>query len=51
MVRNLCAYARDSGELEESKIDAMLRGCEEAVNSQRLLILNPQFVVTACVPG
>ena len=49
MVRNLCTYARDSGELEESKIDAILRRCEEAVNTQRLLVLNPQFVVTACL--
>ena len=47
MVRNLCTYARDSGELEEQKIDAILHRCEEAVNSQSLLILNPQFMVTA----
>ena len=47
MVRNLCTYARHSGELEESKIDAILHSCEEAANNQSLLILNPQFVVTA----
>jgi ubiquinone/menaquinone biosynthesis C-methylase UbiE len=47
MVRNLCRYARDSGELEGQKIDAILHTCEEAVSSQSLLILNPQFLVTA----
>jgi ubiquinone/menaquinone biosynthesis C-methylase UbiE len=47
MVRNLCTYARQGGALEEQKIDAVLTRCEEAVNSQELLILAPQFVVTA----
>jgi len=44
MVRNLCAYAREGGALE---IDAVLDRCEEAAKTQKLLILNPQFVVTA----
>jgi SAM-dependent methyltransferase len=47
MVRNLCTYARQSGELGEGKIDAVLNQCEEAAISQTLLILNPQFLVTA----
>jgi ubiquinone/menaquinone biosynthesis C-methylase UbiE len=47
MVRNLCTYARQGGALEEQKIDAVLKRCEDAVNSQQLLILTPQFVVTA----
>jgi ubiquinone/menaquinone biosynthesis C-methylase UbiE len=47
MVRNLCMYARQSGALEEHKIDAVLNRCEEAVKKQKLLILNPQFLVTA----
>ena len=47
MVRNLCAYARKSGELDEQKIDAVLNRCEEAATNQSLLIVSPQFVVTA----
>jgi hypothetical protein len=47
MVRNLCTYARASGMLEEQKIDAILDRCEEAADRGHLLILNPQFVVTA----
>ena len=47
MVRNLCTYARASGMLEEQKIDAILDRCEEAADRRHLLILNPQFVVTA----
>jgi ubiquinone/menaquinone biosynthesis C-methylase UbiE len=47
MVRNLCTYARQSRTLEDNKIDAVLSRCEEAAKSQKLLILNPQFVVTA----
>lgn len=47
MVRNLCTYARHSGELEEQKIRAILNTCEEAAICESLLILNPQFVVTA----
>ena len=47
MVRTLCTYARESGNLEEPKIEAILSRCEEAAISQELLILNPQFVVTA----
>ena len=38
---------RQGGALEEQKIDAVLKRCEDAVNSQQLLILTPQFVVTA----
>jgi SAM-dependent methyltransferase len=47
MVRNFCAYARDSGAMEASKIEAILNQCEAAANSRTLLILSPQFVVTA----
>jgi ubiquinone/menaquinone biosynthesis C-methylase UbiE len=47
MVRNLCTYARQSEALEAQKIDAVLSRCEEAAKSQKLLILNPQFLVTA----
>jgi ubiquinone/menaquinone biosynthesis C-methylase UbiE len=47
MVRNLCSYARQSGAMEEQRIDAVLNRCEEAVSSQNLMILCPQFVVTA----
>src|SRR5262249_44719452 len=47
MLRSLCAYARQSGTLDDHKIDAVLRRCEEAARSQKLLILSPQFVVTA----
>lgn len=46
MVRNLCSYARQSGKLEEHKIDAVLNRCEEAALDQELLIVCPQFVVT-----
>lgn len=46
MVRNLCSYARQSGRLEEHKIDAVLNRCEEAAIDQELLIVCPQFVVT-----
>ena len=49
MVRNLCDYARQSGELPHEMIDRVLERCEEAAVSERLLILNPQFVVTASV--
>ena len=47
MVKNLCTYARHSGKLEQHKIDAVLNKCEEAAASRELLILNPQFLVTA----
>ena len=47
MLRSLCTYARQGGALEDHKIDAVLRSCEEAAKAQKLLILNPQFVVTA----
>jgi SAM-dependent methyltransferase len=47
MVRNLCTYARQGGALEDQKIDAVLKRCKDAVSSQELLILAPQFVVTA----
>jgi len=51
MIRNLCTYARASGMLEEQKIDAILDRCEEAADRRHLLILNPQFVVTASLQG
>lgn len=47
MVRNLCAYARASGAMETQRIDAVLKRCETAASNRTLLILNPQFVVTA----
>ena len=47
MVRNLCMYARQSGALEEHRIDAVLDKCEEAASNKTLLMLNPQFLVTA----
>ena len=47
MVRNLCMYARQSGALEEHRIDAVLTKCEEAASNKTLLMLNPQFLVTA----
>jgi SAM-dependent methyltransferase len=47
VVRNLCTYARASGVMEEQRINAILNRCEEAANSQTLLILIPQFLVTA----
>ena len=47
LVRNLCTYARESGALEAQKICAILKQCEEAANRQMLLVLIPQFVVTA----
>ena len=47
MVRNLCAYAREGEALENYEIDAVLNACEQAAKDQKLLILNPQFVVTA----
>ena len=40
-------YARQSGVLAEEKIGEVLGRCEEAVKQQMLLILNPQFLVTA----
>ena len=47
MVRNLCSYARHSNTLDEKKINAVLKACEEAVKTQELLIYSPQFLVTA----
>jgi ubiquinone/menaquinone biosynthesis C-methylase UbiE len=47
LMRSLCTYARQGGGLENHKIDAVLRRCEEAAEAQNLLILSPQFVVTA----
>jgi ubiquinone/menaquinone biosynthesis C-methylase UbiE len=47
MVRNLCTYARHSNCLAEENIHAVFRRCEEAATEQRLLLFNPQFLVTA----
>ncbi len=47
MIRNLCSYARQSKKLDEKKIDSVLETCEEAAESQELLIYSPQFLVTA----
>ena len=47
MIRNLYSYARQSNALDEKKIDAVLKTCEEAVKTRELLIYSPQFLVTA----
>ena len=47
MLRNLCTYARQSGALENHKIDSVLTSCEQAAKDQKLFMLNPQFLVTA----
>ena len=47
MVRNLCSYARKSQRIEEKKIDEVLKTCEEAAESNELMICSPQFIVTA----
>jgi len=49
MIRNLCDYARQSEKLKENKIESIFRQCEEAVKNETLLIVCPQFVVTATV--
>jgi ubiquinone/menaquinone biosynthesis C-methylase UbiE len=47
MVRNLCAYAKKSRGLDDQRIASVLAACEEAADRQELLVLNPQFLVTA----
>jgi SAM-dependent methyltransferase len=47
MIRNLYSYARQSNALDEKKIDAVLKTCEEAVKTHELLIYSPQLLVTA----
>jgi len=47
LVRILCGYARESGRMKIQKIDSILENCEAAAADNKLLILNPQFMVTA----
>ena len=47
MVRGLCSRARKAGVMDARRIEQIERILEEALESQTLLILNPQFLVTA----
>ena len=49
MLRNLCGYARASGRMDTKRIDQVLEICEAASAAGTLLVLNPQFLVTATV--
>ncbi len=49
MLRNLCGYARGSGRMDTKSIDQVLEICEAASAAGTLLVLNPQFLVTAKV--
>jgi hypothetical protein len=47
MVRGLCSRARKTATMDSGRIDEVERILEESVKSGTLLILNPQFMVTA----
>jgi ubiquinone/menaquinone biosynthesis C-methylase UbiE len=46
IVRNMAAYARESGRLEPAKIDAVLAALERALADGSYLLVLPQFLVT-----
>jgi SAM-dependent methyltransferase len=46
VLRNMAMYARVSGELEESELEAFLEDVDRAVDEQTYLALLPQFLVT-----
>jgi hypothetical protein len=47
MVQNLCKRARKLGTMDAKRIEQIDFILDEAVKSGTLLILNPQFMVTA----
>jgi ubiquinone/menaquinone biosynthesis C-methylase UbiE len=47
MIRNMAEYARNSGKMDEERIDAVIETLESAVENGTYLALAPQFVVTA----
>ena len=46
VLRNMASYARVSGQLEESELEAFLDDVDRAVDKQTYLALLPQFLVT-----
>ena len=47
VVENMAQYARDSGRLDDSTIDALLADVRSAVDTGRYLLVLPQFLATA----
>jgi ubiquinone/menaquinone biosynthesis C-methylase UbiE len=47
MIRSVAGYARDSGSLDEARIDAALETVEQSVATGTYLAIVPQFLVTA----
>lgn len=45
MIRNMAAYARESGDMEPNRIDEVLHSLEAALNGDRYLVTSPQFAV------
>jgi ubiquinone/menaquinone biosynthesis C-methylase UbiE len=46
MVRNMARYAKESGKLEDERIDHVVSQLEEGLVTRRYLVVSPQFVVT-----
>lgn len=47
MIRTIAGYARDSGSLDQARIDASLEAVERSVAAGTYLAIVPQFLVTA----
>ena len=47
MIKTVCGYARQSGQLEPGRIDEVLQTVEAAIADRKYLAVSPQFIVTA----
>jgi hypothetical protein len=47
MIKTVAGYARESGALDASRIDAMLRTVDRSLAEGTYLAITPQFIVTA----
>jgi hypothetical protein len=48
-VQNVAGYARDGGQIDEAKIQAVVDTASRALDEGKFFALNPQFLVTATV--
>ena len=51
MIRTVTGYARESGEMDEARIDAILETVERSRADGSYLAISPQFIVTATAPA
>ena len=51
LIQTVAGYAKDSGAIESSRVDAILQTVEKAKAEGTYLAISPQFIVTAIAPS